>query len=45
MKLYTGYVNKSNSILEELEKLGVPDPADAKVATRSSRSSATSRST
>jgi len=32
MKLYTGYVNKSNAILEELEKLGVPDPADAKVA-------------
>jgi Fe-Mn family superoxide dismutase len=32
MKLYTGYVNKSNAILEELEKLGVPDPADAKIA-------------
>lgn len=31
-KLYTGYVNKSNAILEELEKLGVPDPSDAKVA-------------
>lgn len=31
-KLYTGYVNKSNAILEELEKLGVPDPTDAKVA-------------
>ncbi len=32
LKLYTGYVNKSNAILEELEKLGTPDPADAKVA-------------
>lgn len=32
MKLYTGYVNKSNAILAELEKLGVPDPADPKVA-------------
>ncbi|MFH1067490.1 MAG: Fe-Mn family superoxide dismutase [bacterium] len=28
MKLYTGYVNKSNAILDELEKLGVPDPAN-----------------
>ncbi len=32
MKLYTGYVNKSNAILELLEKLGTPDPADAAVA-------------
>ncbi|MEJ0001187.1 MAG: hypothetical protein WDO13_19750 [Verrucomicrobiota bacterium] len=32
LKLYTGYVNKSNAILEELEKLGTPDPSDAKVA-------------
>jgi Fe-Mn family superoxide dismutase len=32
LKLYTGYVNKSNALLEELEKLGTPDPADAKVA-------------
>lgn len=28
MKLYTGYVNKSNAILDELEKLGVPDPSN-----------------
>ena len=27
-KLYTGYVNKTNAIFEELEKLGVPDPAN-----------------
>jgi Fe-Mn family superoxide dismutase len=32
MKLYTGYVNKTNAILEQLEKLGVPDPTDAAVA-------------
>src|SRR5258708_37613468 len=32
MKLYTGYVNKSNAILELIEKLGTPDPADAAVA-------------
>jgi len=32
MKLYTGYVNKSNALLEQLEKLGTPDPADAAVA-------------
>ena len=32
LKLYTGYVNKTNAIFQELEKLGVPDPADAKVA-------------
>src|SRR6202034_4200053 len=32
LKLYTGYVNKSTSILEELEKLGTPEPADPKVA-------------
>ncbi len=32
LKLYTGYVNKSNALLEALEKLGTPDPADAKVA-------------
>jgi Fe-Mn family superoxide dismutase len=32
MKLYTGYVNKSNALLEALEKLGTPDPADAAVA-------------
>lgn len=31
-KLYTGYINKSNAILEELEALGSPDPADAKIA-------------
>jgi len=29
MKLYTGYVNKANAILEELEKMGTPDPAAA----------------
>jgi Fe-Mn family superoxide dismutase len=32
MKLYTGYVNKSNALLEAWEKLGTPDPADAAVA-------------
>lgn len=32
MKLYTGYVNKTNAILSELEKLGPPDPANAAVA-------------
>ena len=32
LKLYTGYVNKSNGILAELEKLGVPDPANPAVA-------------
>ncbi|MBX7157729.1 MAG: Fe-Mn family superoxide dismutase [Verrucomicrobiae bacterium] len=32
MKLYTGYVNKTNGIFQALEKLGVPDPADAAVA-------------
>ncbi len=32
MKLYTGYVNKTNAIFEQIEKLGVPDPADAAVA-------------
>lgn len=32
MKLYTGYVNKSNAILEELEKLGTPDPANPAIA-------------
>jgi Fe-Mn family superoxide dismutase len=32
LKLYTGYVNKSNAILELIEKLGTPDPADATVA-------------
>ena len=32
MKLYTGYVNKTNAILAELEKLGPPDPANAAVA-------------
>jgi Fe-Mn family superoxide dismutase len=32
LKLYTGYVNKSNAILEELEKLGTPDPANPAVA-------------
>src|SRR5512142_358673 len=32
MKLYTGYVNKSNAILEELEKVGIPDPANPAVA-------------
>ncbi len=32
LKLYTGYVNKTNQILDELEKLGVPDPADPKTA-------------
>src|SRR5271156_4745321 len=28
LKLYTGYVNKSNALLEAVEKLGTPDPAD-----------------
>lgn len=32
LKLYTGYVNKSNALLEAIEKLGTPDPADAAVA-------------
>jgi Fe-Mn family superoxide dismutase len=32
LKLYTGYVNKSNALLEAVEALGTPDPADAKVA-------------
>lgn len=32
LKLYTGYVNKSNAILELIEKLGTPDPADPAVA-------------
>ncbi len=32
LKLYTGYVNKSNALLEAVEKLGTPDPADAAVA-------------
>ena len=32
LKLYTGYVNKSNGILAEIEKLGVPDPANPAVA-------------
>lgn len=32
LKLYTGYVNKSNAILELIEKLGTPDPADPTVA-------------
>jgi superoxide dismutase, Fe-Mn family len=32
LKLYTGYVNKSNAGLEALEALGVPDPADPKIA-------------
>ena len=32
LKLYTGYVNKSNALLEASEALGTPDPADAKVA-------------
>ena len=32
MKLYTGYVNKSNAILEELEKVGVPDPSNPAMA-------------
>jgi Fe-Mn family superoxide dismutase len=32
LKLYTGYVNKSNAILELIEKLGVPDPTDITVA-------------
>lgn len=32
MKLYTGYVNKANAILEELEKVGVPDPANPAIA-------------
>jgi superoxide dismutase, Fe-Mn family len=32
LKLYTGYVNKSNALLEAWEALGTPDPADAKVA-------------
>jgi len=32
LKLYTGYVNKSNALLEAVEKLGTPDPADPAVA-------------
>ena len=32
LKLYTGYVNKSNGILAEIEKLGVPDPANPAIA-------------
>ncbi len=32
LKLYTGYVNKTNAILAELEKLGPPDAANAAVA-------------
>ena len=32
LKLYTGYVNKSNGILAEVEKMGVPDPANPAVA-------------
>jgi len=32
LKLYTGYVNKSNALLEAIETLGTPDPTDAKVA-------------
>ncbi len=32
LKLYTGYVNKTNAILKALEELGTPDPADAAVA-------------
>jgi len=32
LKLYTGYVNKSNALLEAAEKLGTPDPADPAVA-------------
>ncbi|MDE1171489.1 MAG: Fe-Mn family superoxide dismutase [Verrucomicrobium sp.] len=28
LKLYTGYVNRTNAIFEELEKLGTPDPAN-----------------
>ena len=32
LKLYTGYVNKSNGILAELEKMGTPDPTNPAVA-------------
>jgi Fe-Mn family superoxide dismutase len=32
LKLYTGYVNKSNALLEAIAKLGTPDPTDAAVA-------------
>ena len=32
LKLYTGYVNKTNAILKALEELGTPDPADPAVA-------------
>lgn len=32
LKLYTGYVNKSNALLAALEELGTPDPTDATVA-------------
>ncbi len=32
LKVYTGYVNKTNGILEAIEKLGVPDPTDPAVA-------------
>ena len=31
LKLYTGYVNKSNGILAELEKMGTPDPTNPAV--------------
>ena len=31
-KLYTGYVNKTNALFEELEKLGTPDPTNPAVA-------------
>src|SRR5271170_173145 len=32
LKLYTGYVNKTNAIFEELEELGTPDPTNPAVA-------------
>ena len=32
LKLYTGYVNKTNAVFEELEKLGIPDPANPAIS-------------
>ena len=29
LKLYLGYLNKTNAIFEELEKMGIPDPTNA----------------
>jgi superoxide dismutase, Fe-Mn family len=32
LKLYVGYVNKTNAIFEELDKLGTPDPTNPAIA-------------